>query len=94
MAISDWEWELAAAEVRAEELQAVCALLRARVGRASSAAAGWRRAATQLLPVPRSALIWLWVKTRSHFGVGAPPMLINFSGDWDVHWKCGILTHD
>ena len=20
-----------------------------------------------------------------HFGVGAPPILVNFSGDWDVH---------
>ena len=25
-----------------------------------------------------------------HFGVGAPPILVYFSGDWDVHW---ILTH-
>ena len=22
----------------------------------------------------------------SHFGVGAPPILVYFSGDWDVHW--------
>ena len=21
-----------------------------------------------------------------HFGVGAPPILVFFSGDWDVHW--------
>ena len=21
-----------------------------------------------------------------HFGVGAPPVLVYFSGDWDVHW--------
>ena len=28
-----------------------------------------------------------------HFGVGAPPILVFFSGDWDVHWECGILTH-
>ena len=28
-----------------------------------------------------------------HFGVGAPPILIYFSGDWDVHWGYGILTH-
>ena len=21
-----------------------------------------------------------------HFGVGAPPVLVNFSGDWEVHW--------
>ena len=28
----------------------------------------------------------VWVKTvlGSHFGVGAPPILANFSGDWDV----------
>ena len=29
-----------------------------------------------------------------HFGVGAPPMLVNLSGDWDVHWAIiWILTH-
>ena len=21
-----------------------------------------------------------------HFGIGAPPILVDFSGDWDVHW--------
>ena len=30
---------------------------------------------------------------RYHFGVGAPPILVYFSGDWDVHWGHGILTH-
>ena len=28
-----------------------------------------------------------------HFGVGAPPISVDFSGDWDVHWGYGILTH-
>ena len=28
-----------------------------------------------------------------HFGVGAPPILVYFSGDWDVRWGYGILTH-
>ena len=28
-----------------------------------------------------------------HFGIGAPPILVYFSGDWDVHWGYGILTH-
>ena len=28
-----------------------------------------------------------------HFGVGAPPSLVYFSGDWDVHWGYGLLTH-
>ena len=28
-----------------------------------------------------------------HFGVGAPPILVYFSGDWDVHWGYGRLTH-
>ena len=28
-----------------------------------------------------------------HFGVGAPPILVYFSGDWDVHWGYGLLTH-
>ena len=27
-----------------------------------------------------------------HFGVGAPPILVHFSGG-DVHWGYGILTH-
>ena len=27
------------------------------------------------------------VKTNwYHFGVGAPPSLVYFGGDWDVHW--------
>ena len=29
-----------------------------------------------------------------HFGIGAPPILAYFSGDWDVHWGVtGVLTH-
>ena len=28
----------------------------------------------------------------SHSGVGAPPILVYLSGDWDVHWNYGILT--
>ena len=28
-----------------------------------------------------------------HFGVGAPPILVHFSWDWDVHCGYGILTH-
>ena len=28
-----------------------------------------------------------------HFGVGAPAILVYFSGDWDVHWGYGVLTH-
>ena len=28
-----------------------------------------------------------------HFGVGAPCILVHLSGDWDVHWGYGILTH-
>ena len=28
-----------------------------------------------------------------HFGVGTPPILVYFSGDWDDHWGYGILTH-
>ena len=29
-----------------------------------------------------------------HFGVGAPPILVYFSGDWDVHCGLtGLLTH-
>ena len=28
-----------------------------------------------------------------YHGVGAPPILVYFSGDWDVHWRYGMLTH-
>ena len=40
-------------------------------------------------------LKWPWLSTPmgSHFGVGAPPILAYFSGDWDVHSKYGVLTH-
>ena len=27
------------------------------------------------------------------FGVGAPPILVYSTGDWDVHWGYGTLTH-
>ena len=27
-----------------------------------------------------------------HFGVG-PPIFVCFSGEWDVHWRYGLLTH-
>ena len=27
------------------------------------------------------------------FGVGAAPILVYFSRDWDVHWGYGVLTH-
>ena len=30
---------------------------------------------------------WLWVKTNgTNFWVGAPPIVVDSSGDWDVHW--------
>ena len=28
-----------------------------------------------------------------HFGVGAPPILVYSSGDLDIHWGYGFLTH-
>ena len=28
-----------------------------------------------------------------HWGIGALPILVYFSGDWDVHWEYGALTH-
>ena len=41
-------------------------------------------------PKPRSLAVgqhqWL------HFGVGAPPILVYFSGDSDVHWGYRVLT--
>ena len=47
-----------------------------------------RRAALPGILVP----MWLWVKTNGT--IGAPPILVYFSGDWDVHWGVtGVLTH-
>ena len=39
--------------------------------------------------------IWPWLSKPmgSYFGVGAPLMFVYFSGDWDVHWGYGSLTH-
>ena len=36
----------------------------------------------------RSLFLYLAVGQKQwyHFGVGAPPILVYFSGDWDVHW--------
>ena len=42
-----------------------------------------------LAEVTRENISWLWVKTN----VGAPPILVFFSGDWDAHWGYGILTY-
>ncbi|WP_428379718.1 hypothetical protein [Marinobacter adhaerens] len=28
-----------------------------------------------------------------NFGVGAPPISVYFSGDWDVRWGYGLFTH-
>ena len=50
---------------------------------------------------PRARLLWMGRNAfgcgsnpmGSHFGVGAPPILVNFSGDGDVHWGYEILTH-
>ena len=43
-------------------------------------------------------LTWLWAKTvlGFHFGVGefTTHFRTYFSGDWDVHWGYGFLTHD
>ena len=40
--------------------------------------------------------IWLWVKTNGTMsGVGAPPILVDFLGDWDVHWGYNLdFAHD
>ena len=42
-----------------------------------------------------SSSMWLWVKTNATilgFSVHRP-FLVYCSGDWDVHWGDGILTH-
>ena len=34
----------------------------------------------------RHAYVAVGQNQRYHFGVGAPPILVYFAGDWDVHW--------
>ena len=34
-----------------------------------------------------------WLGAQVAVWVGAPPILVYFSGDWGVHWGYGILTH-
>ena len=34
--------------------------------------------------------MWLWVKTN---GTGRCTTQFYFSGDWDIHWGYGLLTH-
>ena len=48
-------------------------------------------------------MVCLWTPSKApmvvgqnqwyHFGVGAPPILVCLSGDWDVHWRYGLLPH-
>ena len=45
----------------------------------------WRE---PLIFVFKLFVMWLWVKTNGTiFGVGAPPILVYVSEDWDVHWQ-------
>ena len=40
------------------------------------------------LPQSEKQHRWLWVKTNGiPSWVGAPPIIVYFSGDWDVHWE-------
>ena len=43
----------------------------------------------------KKSMIWLCTgqNQQHHFRVGAPPILVYFSWDWDVHWGYGLLTH-
>ena len=43
-------------------------------------------------PLPSNGMDWR-LEAVCHCWVGAPPILIYFSGDWDVHWGYGALTH-
>ena len=42
---------------------------------------------------PTNAFVPVGQHQLYHFGLGAPPILVYFSGDWDVHWGYGLLTH-
>ena len=42
---------------------------------------------------PGSSLFRMEKPMGSHVGGSAPPILVYFSKDWDVHWGYGLLTH-
>ena len=66
---------------------------------------GWPLQQRQLRPLFWGARAWprvmrqIWTYMAlgqingTHLGVGAPPILVYFSGAWDVHWGYGLLTH-
>ena len=38
--------------------------------------------------------MWLWITNRIPFWGRCIQIRTDFSGDWDVHWEYGILTHN
>ena len=49
-----------------------------------------KRPSSEVCPIMRHGM---YVANQwYHFGVGAPPILVYFGGDWDVHWGYGVLT--
>ena len=50
--------------------------------------AAWSRGAWPLAHVAMTSK-----PMGSHFKIGAPPIIVYFSGDWDVHWTYGVLIH-
>ena len=46
-----------------------------------------------LFLLPAGSLIVEHTIQSYHFGIGAPPILVYFNGDWDVHWGYGVLTN-
>ena len=50
-------------------------------------------AAGQARVVPHNPHMAVGQNQCYHVGVGAPPILVYFSGDWNVHWGTGFLTH-
>ena len=47
----------------------------------------------RLPDVSREAQMAVGQNQWYHFGVGALPILVYFSWDWDVHWGYGLLNH-
>ena len=37
--------------------------------------------------------IWVWFKTNGTFWDRCTTRFSEISGDWDVHWGYGVLTH-
>ena len=85
-------WAALAAQLRLPDAEAECYIKR--YGEARGTFFNRATAANTSLPLGvGSSHMAVGQNQWHHFGVGAPPILVYLSRDWDVHWGYGLLTH-